>query len=140
MLTCAICECREGLSQLMSRLGTSPVCFECFEIQAESPAALNEFMRANKPWKGMAKEVTCWAGPDFGYMNLKDYERHISRNMLRVIKPEEVRLPPEEEEAWTRLDQCWNRVCVVDKRDLPPPMARSGSWLAKIKGLFLLVA
>lgn len=133
MLTCAICECREGLAQLISRLGSSPICMECFECQAEKPVSIHEFLRTgNKPWKGMGKELRCWAGHEFGYMGLRDYERHISRNMPTIKKPDPVRLSPEEEEGLANVMEAWRAMGPLRE----PPSRRARRFMAAARRMF----
>ncbi len=96
MERCLICEQRQGLPGLMSRLGASPICIDCFEHQAERTIDIHDFMRSNDPWDGMSTCVHCFAG-DFGYMTLQRYERHITSQMPAIID-QEAKLADEEEE------------------------------------------
>ncbi len=89
MILCKVCEYREGLDNLTTVLGSSPVCLDCFEARAENRITIHEACRQLKdcPHRvDIFRGVTCWAGLEYGYMSLRDYEHHISHQLPAIAQ------------------------------------------------------
>jgi len=97
---CSVCEYHEAVDNLSSILGSDSICFHCAENSAERPINIHrETQKAyalptNSPERLSTiqhlRNVTCWHGPDVGYLDLvKSYER-FSNQMPVPLSAEEI--------------------------------------------------
>ncbi len=92
MSICPICDFRIGNDRLMSALGTTPICDDCFLEKAERPETIHDAYReARKSEGGLAllqdllAGATVHVGVDEGFLSLRDYEIRMSEQQLVII-------------------------------------------------------
>ncbi len=113
---CIICDYHEGRDDLMSALGATPICLECFEAKAEHPVDIHRACKRYNtgPYlRDLLHDVTCWAGHDLGYLDLRAYERRVSAQMPAVVK-EQPKLSDEDESI---LKEVVNKVVSIRSDD-----------------------
>ena len=124
-MKCKICDWREGLDNLTSALGSSPICMECFEANAETPVSIHEVVQwadddgLAQAVKAILKGATVFVGRDVGYLPLAEYYVRMSQQQLTVVKTAE---ELEEEQTAHDLVQMQRRIVPDEdfQRELPP--------------------
>ena len=88
-MKCRICDRPAESSRIMSALGTSPICFECFFANAESPVTLHNAAREARQTgraipRSVKSKITCYAG-NGEYLPLRAWEKRVSHQALIVF-------------------------------------------------------
>ncbi len=149
MKKCIICNYHEGRDDLMSALGATPICIECFVAKAEHPVDIHRACKRYNtgPYlRDLLHDVTCWSGHDLGYLNLRAYERRVSAQMPTVVK-EQPKLPPEDEDLLSEIvskvvnikgDDDFNFYVwdeLSDEWNVPPIVQKFVNWVASRLGV-----
>lgn len=142
---CNVCQWRIGYSNLITTLGDSPVCIECFEARAETPEKIHEATSQAKKGstaeaglKEMLRDATIWRGQDIGYISLSEYHATMSRQQLVLI--DGGILDPEEEDLFLEMNkrrvEKYERIH-IHTASRRPPSGIISSIMAAVIGLFV---